>query len=237
MKVNLKEAFKDLEFEPIQHLYSVGGQILPSVSGLVSSFYYPFDSKYHSERLAFAEGCEPEELLARWKLIADAGCLRGSDIHNYAERWTADKYGLITDAMLSDTYYHEYVAVHKLWRDMPPHISIVALEMRMYSKDYGYAGTADVILYDSISKTYIILDYKTNKQLFDTYGNKMIAPFTHLEETAFNKYQLQLSFYQILLEAVGAVVSRRMIVHLVGEEYYIYDTEDYTKELIKNLVA
>ena len=62
-------------------------------------------------------------------------------------------------------------------------------------------------------------------------------PFEHLEQNNFNKYQFQLSYYQIILEQTGYDVSNRVIVWLKRDgEYEIHSTTDYTKELRKCLL-
>jgi hypothetical protein len=65
----------------------------------------------------------------------------------------------------------------------------------------------------------------------------MLNPFELLLDNPFNKYQLQLSFYQILLEQIECIkVSNRKIVWLVGDgEYRLYDVQDYTPILLEIL--
>ena len=111
------------------------------------------------------------------------------------------------------------------------------MELRMYHKVFKFSGTADILLYDTINKCFIIADYKTNKDLFKNFaGQKMTKIFSHFLDTPFNHYQLQLSYYQILFEQIGYKVSRRIIIWLKEDgTYEMYDTEDLTSILIKEL--
>ena len=125
-------------------------------------------------------------------------------------------------------------AVIKFWNDLPEHVVPLILELQMYHKQYMYAGTADVPLYNKKTKTVIIADYKTNKDLFKNFrGKKLLHPFTDLLDNPFNKYQIQLSYYQLLFEQVGLNVSSRKIIWLKKDgEYEVFDTVDYTEKLI-----
>ena len=116
---------------------------------------------------------------------------------------------------------------------MPEHILPVTAELRMYHFKHLFAGTADVLLFDTKNQTYIIADYKTNKDLNKNFRNKtMLAPFNNLLDSPLNHYQIQLSYYQILLEQIGVKVSRRIIVWLDLEgNYQMIDTEDLTDKL------
>lgn len=96
---------------------------------------------------------------------------------------------------------------------------------------------------DSPSHTFLagkslIPTHNTNKDLFKNYkGQTMIGPFNHLLDTPFNHYQLQLSYYQILLEQIeGLKISGRKLIWIKPTgDYLMYNLEDYTKELKQEL--
>ncbi len=57
-------------------------------------------------------------------------------------------------------------------------------------------------------------------------------PFAYLANHPYNKYQLQLSYYQLILEEIGCHISRRLLVYLRADEtYQIYELFDFTKQL------
>ena len=128
-------------------------------------------------------------------------------------------------------------AIKNFWDTLPPFLTPVFLELQMYHKTFNYAGTSDIILYDSRDNSYIIADYKTNKDLFKNYkGQKMLKQFKHLLDNPFNHYQLQLSYYQILFEQTGFNISGRYIIYIKPDgTFERYATEDYTDILIKDL--
>ena len=90
----------------------------------------------------------------------------------------------------------------KFWNELPPHIIPIIAEARMYHKEFLYAGTPDFLLYNTLTGKYIILDYKTNIDIFKNYNNqKMLAPFEHLlDSPVLPALQISLPFssYQII---------------------------------------
>ena len=57
----------------------------------------------------------------------------------------------------------------KFWRDLPTYIIPVFTELQMYHLKKMYAGTADIILFNTKTEKYIIADYKTTKDLFKKF--------------------------------------------------------------------
>jgi len=232
--VRLEKYFKGLKFDPLAHKYHYQGAQLPSVSSLISSFKPYFDTHEQAELTAYAQGITKEEVLAEWKLAADIACSRGDDIHNFGEFYVAQKWGLKTDAIPSDNYWPEYEAIKSFWDNLPDNIEPAALELRMFSATYGYAGTADIIVRNKESGAYIIMDYKTNKSLTKCMpGAVLLPPFEHLSDCALNHYSIQLGYYQMLLQE-KVPVENRYIIHLIGEEYNLYEVQDLTHTLIED---
>jgi hypothetical protein len=97
---------------------------------------------------------------------------------------------------------------------------------------------------DSYSHTYLatkslIVTHNTNEDLFRNHkGKTLLAPFGTLLDNPISKYVLQLSYYQILFEQLGKgfeVESRRIIWVKPDGTFIIYETKDYTKELLTEL--
>tara|TARA_R110002020_G_scaffold55517_3_gene153970 strand:+ start:409 stop:1200 length:792 start_codon:yes stop_codon:yes gene_type:complete len=241
----LYDKFKELSFDPAKHKYTVSGVMYPSVSGLIKEFATPFNAGPISERVAEKEGVSAKVIRARWKKIADDACDLGTRIHDFAERYTIKKYGLTTKLKFTSVTEHlkegeelnlQEKAAMRFWDTLPSYYVPVVMELQMFSKEFKYCGTADIILMDTRDNSLVIGDYKTNKDLFKQFKNqKLQGIFSFLDDSPFGKYNLQLSFYQILLEQAGYKVSRRFIVWLKRDGFFnMYDTEDYTKELLQN---
>jgi len=226
-KRKILDFFRGLEFDKDSHSYSVEeNKISASVSKLISSFVEPFDTYNISLRVAKKRGISQKEVLSEWNKKRDLACTIGTDTHLFGEFYPFNKH-LKPKNKLEE-------AVVKFWNDLPNHVVPLMMELQMYHKDYLFAGTTDIVLYNKETDKIILGDYKTNENLFKNYrGKKMLYPFDNLLDNPFNKYQLQLSFYQILFEQTGLEVSSRKLIWLRPTgNYELYNTEDYT-ELLK----
>lgn len=225
----ITSSFNKLEFEPIAHKYTLDGKDMMPVSNVIKKFEEGFDLETISFNYAKKHGLNQDDVKKMWKDNSDSACDFGHERHDFGERYFYDR-------SLQPQNGHEEALV-KFWNEIPDHIIPSLCETRVYIKELGYAGTFDLLLYDTINNSAIIVDYKTNKDLFKNFRGKMLlAPFDFLLDTPYNHYQLQLSLYQIPLEAIGINVTERWIIWLRGNGTYSkYDTYNYTEHLIKEL--
>ena len=219
----ITEPFNDLTFEEKKHRYFVKEEpIKTSVSGLISEFYEHFDAEAVAPYSARKLGITTEEVLKQWADINQESRDRGHRVHNFGELYQFNR-------NLKPSCPQEEALV-SFWQSVPEHIIPVAAELRMYHFKYLFAGTADIILFDTKTQTYIIADYKTNKDLFKNFkGKTMLAPFENLLDCPLNHYVVQLSYYQILLEQIGIKVSKRIIIWLgLDGKFSTIQTDDVT---------
>lgn len=226
LKKSLREFFKDLTFEEEEHRYYVKGILLEkSVSGIVNEFAEKFDTHSKSLGMAKSLGISQEEVLADWAQKNKEAIDKGNKTHRFGELYALDR------SLIPTT--KEEKAVVKFWKDLPDFVEVVDVELEMYHKDYFFGGTGDIVLRNKNTGKLIVGDYKTNKDLFKNYkGQKLLGPFGHLLDNPFNKYQIQLSLYDILLSQTGEEVSSRKIIWIKPDgTYLIYDCADYTMTL------
>lgn len=228
-KVNIQNFFKALSFEEENHKYSVDGKRLKnSVSGVVKKFVKNTDFYMISLNIDKSKGLPSGTTKKLWKNKADVAIAIGNKAHYFAEVWAFHK-----NIEIQDKYQ---MAVVKFFADMPSHYIPMFTELEMYHKLYMFGGTADLILFNTKTGKFVIADYKTNENLFKNYKDKTLRfPFESYLENAMNKYQIQFSLYQILLEQVPNVeVERRLLIWLKPDgEYELYDTQDFTSVLRK----
>jgi len=225
---DIKEFFSDLKFVEDTHTYTVGDKKLPSVSSLIEQYSKPFD-KGISKFVARKRGCSQEEILAEWEATATAACLRGNKAHDWGEAYLFDR------TLTPTTPLEE--AIQKFWSSFPDYIVPVGAELKMYHKVFNFSGTMDIFLYNTRNDTYIIGDYKTNKDLFKNHkGQKMLGSFSDLYDNPYNHYQVQLSYYQLLIEQLGLKVSNRFLLWVHDDATYkFYKTKNATERLLKDL--
>lgn len=229
LKIN--EFFAKLEFDATQHRYNVSNENLISVSGLLKDFQHPFERDGIARGVAEKRRITSIEVIAEWDANTKEACDRGHRVHDFAERYVWDR-TLIPSC-------GQEKAVVKFWSEIPPHIVPVIAEIKMYHRIFKYAGTADILLYNTETRKFIIGDYKTNKDLFKNYKDKRLKyPFAYMKDSPYNKYQLQLSFYQMLFQQLGYVVEKRKIIWLKPNgTYNMYDTESFESELKHYLIS
>ena len=230
LKIQILNYFKGLEFKEDTHKYSFDSKpIKISVSGLIKNFYEEFDSYTVSLRIAERDGLNQKDILKDWENTGKVASKRGNKAHTFGENYPFNKTLKPSDKLEE--------AIVKFWNDLPEYIVPVIMELKMFHKEFMFAGTADILLYNTITKTFIIGDYKTNKDLFKNFQNKkMLGVFNNLLDNPFNHYQLQLSFYQILFEQSGFKVSLRKLIWLLDDgTYKMYNMDDYTQQLKEQL--
>ena len=224
--------FKDLEFDEPKHIYSVKGKrIKSSVSKLVKLFVKKTNFNDIATSIDKRDGLPKGTTSLMWSLNSKVSLAIGTAAHYFGEMYSFNR-----NLKPSNGYERAMV---KFWDDLPEHIIPVEMELKMYHKDYLFAGTGDILLYNTKTGYYIIGDYKTNKDLFKNHKEqRMTKEFSHLLDMPISHYQLQLSFYQILLEQVGVKVESRKIIWVKPTgEYDMYDMDDCTdtlKEYLKN---
>ena len=223
----LKSFFNGLTFIEETHKYFVNDEpIKMSVSGKYGRYGIPFNKLEKSQSVANREGRTQESVLKEWDAAGKKAIDIGNKAHLFGELYAFNR------SLKPKTKYDK--AIVKFWNDLPSHIVVVATELQMYHKEFMYAGTADIILYNTKTGKYIIGDYKTNKDLHKNFANqKLLGPFCNILDTPLNKYQLQLSYYQILLEQIPNLeVSHRKIISIKDNgKYEIFNCNDYTKYL------
>lgn len=220
----IRDYFKELTFEEKPHKYYVNGTpISKSVSTLIKQFCLPFDEEEISKTKAEREQISQENLLRSWHEKRDNSLMIGKSAHLFGELYTFNR------NLRPQTNFD--LAIMKFWNSLPEHVVPVIVEQPMYHKVKLYAGTPDAILMNKETGKLIIIDYKTNEDLFKNFkGQKLTERFSTYLDNPFNKYQIQLSYYKILLEQVGYEVSSTKIIWIKPDATYtIYDTMDLTQ--------
>ena len=237
VKIQILEYFKGLEFEENLHKYTFNSKSINiSVSGLIKNYYKPFDSYSISLKIANRDKRFQKDILKEWEDDATRGINIGNKAHLFGEVYPFNR-----NLDPKDKYEE---AIVKFWNDLPDNIIPVIMELRMFHKEFMFAGTADILLYNTVTGMFIIGDYKTNKDLFKNFkgpdnnykGQKMLGYFSDILDTPFAHYNIQLSYYQILFEQTGLKVSSRKLIWLLPDgTYKMYDLDDYTSVLKEDL--
>ena len=227
MQNKIKEYFKELQFDAQKHSYEVKGKSLTSVSKTIHKYVEKVDFDKIAGFIAKKRGITKQEVLAEWNAKKIASCSQGTLVHTFGENYFKGK---------KPTNGFEE-AIVKFWDNIPDYIEPFLFELQMFSETLGIAGTSDIILFNRKTGKFIIADYKTNEDLFKNFkGKTLLSPFEDLLDSPYNKYQLQLSMYQLLFEQCGFEVESRRIIWLRPNGVYEnFKTEDLTQKLLKEL--
>lgn len=234
IKDNIKTAFQDIEFIEYGHsyLHKPTTKFLTSVSKKYKEFETPFDSsiaRFIAPKMGLTEG----QLIDQWKEKGRISAERGTRIHKFAEDYYIDN-------SLQPSCDAER-GVIEFFKDHPNYV-MIAQEIILYNKEYNYAGTADLLMFDLDTEDFILLDFKSNEDLFKNFKKKMLLkPFTHLLQTPLNLYKIQLNLYDMCMEEKGFDISKRIIIWLskdgmTNKNYQLFEVEDL-KPILKEHYA
>lgn len=234
----LEGNYTGIHFDEGPHTYTVSEKKLTPVSNVVERFVDKFDAPANAERMGLRDGIPPERILAQWKEINDRSKVLGTRVHNFAEDYGRNLYW---NEQVSRTVpiLDQEKAVVRFFAELDAIYMPVAFELRMFSEEYGVAGTCDLLLYNSVTKKFILGDWKTNKDIYKNFADKtMLAPFEYTLDMPYNHYQVQLSLYQILLEDKNWPIEERWIIWLPHSGgYETHKTFDFTNILRQHLNA
>lgn len=205
-----------------------------SVTTFIDKFFEPFDGPEIAANLVAThhryQHRTVEELLDEW---GDAGP-HGHKVHDEIEN-----YALGNDILSEDKARQgvQFLKDHILCK---PYLKIWP-ELRICSLSRGLAGTVDLLVLNTRTGIYSIVDWKTNKKI-DTYpfrGKTGIRPETSdFPDCKYSKYGLQMSLYRFLLEEeFGITINGQVLVHLRTDKYTLYTPPYYQETLIRMLEA
>lgn len=191
-------------------------------------FFEPFDTIGIANNLAGSHprymDKSPQELVEQWDESAVEGTLVHSEVEKFIKKNAEPVHPKSKNAV---KWIKEYIYEIKRYE--------IYSEVIVYSKELSLAGTIDLLIFDKLTSTYKILDWKTNRKINTTsYDNKTGChkATAGLMDCNFIHYSLQLSLYRYILEKYYDLpVSGAAISHLTEDNVLIYKTEYYKAEI------
>lgn len=227
MNCNIMNAHKRdglLHFDEAAHRYTLHGRELKSVTTMVQEAFPKFDAPFWAMRKAPGLHITPEELMARWESNAAEARRLGTAMHARIERYYLGDTDVMADGDAMPNF-RSFALSYSL--------NPFRTEWRIYHEEYGVAGTLDFL--DLTDGRYTIWDWKRSVKLVDPATGEPRLPgrftasglhpgLTHLPDTSYYHYALQLSIYRIiLLEKYGIDVAGQYlgVFHPANPRYYV----------------
>lgn len=231
----LKDASAGLVFDPVPHTYTLYGKPLSSVSNIVGHFA-PFDTAAKAEAVSKNPkhplyGKTPEEIIAIWEEKRDAAAAAGTQVHAFGEAcclWMTGREDEIEpeyrDRVTADglaAISPKEEAAARWWESLDwSRYAVVAKEARIVNPELRYAGTFDLLLYDTWNDGFALKDYKSNEDLYKWYGDYLLPPLNMLRSNDIGKYTVQQSLYSIELRNIGLRVVSNELIWLKDDGFF-----------------
>lgn len=218
-----------LTFDKSLHKYYLTDKEIPSVSKIVSTLSEKFNTKQEANKYAKKNNFLKEDVINAWNTQNSKKTLEGSKVHDFGEEYAKWKYGLINERpRLAES--QQELGVIQFWNDVPNDTELVGLERMVHCDHYG--GTFDILLKTSDGK-YHLRDYKTNTELYNSFGDKTLNyPFDNLSSSNYSKYIVQLNLYKYALEKTeGLTIGSMALIWLSKDST---TNKLYTKVKIPN---
>lgn len=226
--------FNDITFEEGPHeYYDSDGNRKKYMSGsrFASQFLRePFEkiADEKAEKKANELGMTKQEVLDMWKHNNEFACNMGTDVHMAAElSWQHKLYDIDPSVEHFKTFREMREKFYKFYNFAKDVLIPIKNELVVYDKELKVCGTIDFLCYRPIDDSFIIVDWKTNKNLtrnsFKKYDKvlkqwkptMMLEPFDDLEECHLSEYSMQLSLYKLILERNTSIkISELILVHM-----------------------
>lgn len=187
----------DIEFTEATHAYSsiVDGHHLKYVSGtsFLSRFFPQFDpTGAIAERCAKREGITAEEMRERWAAKGRESTHLGTRLHELCEDVILGN--SIRNSPESPSEMKRFTNGKKLAEKLKNTIDILGVEKIVFSHRLPtpIAGTIDLLGRSRKDGSYLILDWKTNKEIErdNKYSKFCLDPIKHIPDTALHHYAL-----------------------------------------------
>jgi len=254
---NELKKFDNIKFYEEPHIYTTVDkdgkerQFGISVTTLVGQYEQPFDEQEVSLRKSIRDGIPQKEILDMWHYERDFACCKGTHTHAYNEfLWRGGKlYDYDKKAVINE-FGRDVIApvwnklkriCESFYNKFHDRIIPVGLEQYVGSVDYDICGAIDFLAYSRKLDAFIIIDYKTNKQIKTTAFDDtcMLAPLNRIPDCNFYHYSLQLAIYKFLLEYETnlKIYPTKWLVWMneVNDDFVLYECENLDNEAHKVL--
>lgn len=230
------EQHKNIKLEPENHTYTLLDSNLEfsSVTEFINTFFEPFDEQKVAKKLTQLpkyKHMSSQDILNDWEQRRNRGTIVHQEIENFLlelnQSENIEKLDLKSQQGIS----------FLIQKCLSNKNNLLFPEIRICSEELKIAGTIDLMIYNKEKDKIYLIDWKTNVEIKKTGYKKGTKPPTALiDDCSFNRYTLQLSMYQYILQKFyNAQVNGLYIIHLKDDRYNIMECE-FQINNIKNML-
>lgn len=199
-KQNFHQRDEHITFDEKPHIYYVKQKPYSmSVTSFIHEFFEKFDSKaiiekfydrWQEDEYSKYYGLSPEEILDSWEENRVKQAQLGTDLHNAIELFYNDE-----KHETNNKEFSHFLKFNEEHSHLKPHRT----EWNIYSEDYELAGSVDMV-FEEDDKLHIY-DWKRSREIKEQNRyQEGKYPLSHLPDTNFWHYALQLNIYKYILE-------------------------------------
>ena len=238
-KKNAHERDSHISFEEGPHIYTIDGDSdYMSVTSWNSTHFPKFDSDVVITKMMASPrwskspyfGMTREEIKMKWKNDGIEASEAGTKMHNNIE-YFYNEMDVEDDGSLEWKYFKEFN--ESIGPDLDPYRT----EWMVWDKELRLAGSVDM-LFENPDGTLQIYDWKRSKKVVkeNRWASAIVDCISHLPDSNFWKYSLQLNTYKWILEKnYGKKISNMFLVWLhpnnPGNSYLKYEVDPLPKEM------
>ena len=170
---------------------------------------------------AAKRGITVEAMRAEWDKTRDEASAYGTRVHEYMEDLIRGRKPRNTPENEKERIVFELGA--KFVKKIKPRLENIQPEKIICDEELGLAGTIYLFAKDPTSDQFVMIDWKTNKQIRmdNEWGDTFLSPIDTLPDCEYNLYGLQLAMYEHILKEGGFIEPnanvRKFICHFHAE--------------------
>ena len=219
--INAHPRDKEVRFVEKTHTYYVKGSSkgIVSTTGFVHAFFPHFDP-YAVIAVMKSKSTWPQspyfgktdkEIADGWTDSGKEASGKGTEMHLAIEKYLNGAVNRIDDSV-KETKEWEYF--QNFWRVASKDLEPYRTEWEVWDDEHKLTGSIDMIFKRKSDGAYVIYDWKRSKKIdFDNKWDTGLGPMTHLPNSNYWHYTLQLNTYRWFLETYyGLRISDMCIV-------------------------
>ena len=237
---SLQKVIKDsekIQFDEKNHTYTFDNiKASYSVTQFIKLFFFEFDADSVIDRMMRSKtwteskyfGMTKKDIKEVWEEQREIEANLGTQMHENFEKYLKGQKHEENKELYSLIYF----------LDKKENFEWQVSELRIFNKKYGIAGSIDAIFQNKSNGKYVIIDFKRSKEIKYKSFDVGKPPITHIVDTNYWHYALQLNIYKYFLEERGITIGEIALLHIDPNTYQhkyipLFDLQKEVKSMLE----